>query len=280
LVAGAILWGASGAIALRLTRPLVKLVDLTRQIGDGNLDADAGLARFGHSEFRIIAEAVADMAARIRKQLDDQRELLAAVSHELRTPLGHMRALVDIARQSGADAAWVGELEAEIVALDTMVDQLLASSRVDFGKLDARPLDAVELGLRALERAGLDPTLLDSDGERIGVEADAALVLQALANLLRNAKEHAGGATALEIRHRDADVSWSVVDRGPGFGDGASRAFDAFARGAGGKPRAGSLGLGLALVRRIARAHGGDAAAADDPAGGARVTLTLPRRNA
>jgi signal transduction histidine kinase len=278
LVAGAVLWAASGAIAMRLTRPLMRLVDMTRRIGDGELDLAEGMRGFGHSEFRVIGQAVADMAERIQQQLTDQRELLAAVSHELRTPLGHLRVLTELARDAGAEPSWVADIEQELLAIDTMVDQLLASSRVDFGNLEARPLDAVQLGLRALERAGVDPTCLDADAETVDVEADAALVLQALANLLRNAAEHAGGVQALEIRHTDDEVTWTVVDAGPGFGGDHAQAFDAFARGGTRKPRAGSLGLGLALVRRIAQAHGGDAEAKDVPGGGARVSLTVPRR--
>ncbi len=278
LVAGGVLWAASGAIALRLTRPLVHLVEVTRRIGAGELDVADAVPRFGYGEFRVIGEAVQDMAARIRKQLDDQRELLAAVSHELRTPLGHLRVLIDLSAQAGADPKWVTELEREVLAIDTMVAQLLASSRVDFGNLQRRELDAVELSLRALERAGLDPTLLDAEVESIDVQADAALVLQALANMLRNAAEHGEGVAALEVRATDREVTWRVLDDGPGFGTGLASAFDAFARGPQRKARAGSLGLGLALVRRIAEAHGGAATATDRPEGGAAVRLTIPRK--
>lgn len=276
-LAGGILWAASGAIALRLTRPLVHLVEVTRRIGAGELDVADAVPRFGYGEFRVIGEAVQDMAKRIRKQLDDQQELLAAVSHELRTPLGHLRALIDLAAQSGADPKWVDELEREVLAIDTMVSQLLASSRVDFGSLQRRDLDAVELSLRALERAGLDPTLLDAEVESIDVQADAALVLQALANMLRNAAEHGDGVATLEIRATDTHVTWRVLDDGPGFGKSLDHAFDAFSPGPQRKARAGSLGLGLALVRRIAEAHGGTASGADRPEGGAAVRLTLPR---
>jgi signal transduction histidine kinase len=263
---------------MRLTRPLARLVDVTRRLGAGELDARLHLPRIDRGELQIIADAVNEMAARIEKQVGDQRELLAAVSHEIRTPLGHLRVLVDLARERGAEPAWVEDLDHEIRAIDALVDQLLANSRVEFGNLDRRELDGVQLALRALDRAGLDPTLLDASAERAPMTGDAALLLQAIANLLRNAAEHGGGrATRLEV-HATADaVSFAVEDDGPGFPPGElERAFDAFHRRADGKPRAGSLGLGLALVRRIAHAHGGTAHAENRKDHGARVTLTIP----
>jgi two-component system, OmpR family, sensor kinase len=279
LVGATVLWAASGVIAMRLTRPLAQLVHVTRQIGAGKLDARMHLPRFGHNELQVIAEAINDMAARIEKQIADQRELLAAVSHEIRTPLGHVRVLLDLAGSRGADPALVRELERELVAIDGLVDQLLASSRVEFGNLERRELDGVQLGLRALERAGLDPTLLDADAETAPLSADAALLLQALANLLRNASEHGGGPTTLRVRCSPDEVVFEVDDDGPGFPPGDLDAvFDAFHRGPTSKARAGSLGLGLALVRRIAQAHGGRASASNPPGGGARVAISIPVR--
>lgn len=279
-IGGGVLWGASGWIARRLTRPLAQLVRVTEQIGAGRLDARMQLPRFGHSELQVIAEAVNDMAARIEKQIGDQRELLAAVSHEIRTPLGHVRVLLDLARERGADPGIVRELERELVAIDGLVDQLLANSRVEFGNLERRSLDGVQLALRALERAGLHATLLDADAETAPVEADASLLLQALANLLRNAGEHGGGAITLRVRTAREEVRFEVEDEGPGFADGEiAHAFDAFRRGKQPKPRAGSLGLGLALVRRIATAHGGRAYASNRDTRGACVGIAIPRRN-
>ena len=279
LVGAAVLWAASGVIAMRLTRPLAQLVHVTRQIGAGKLDARMHLPRFGHNELQVIAEAINDMAARIEKQIADQRELLAAVSHEIRTPLGHVRVLLDLAGERGADPELVGELERELVAIDGLVDQLLASSRVEFGNLERRELDGVQLALRALERAGLEPTLLDADAETAPLLADAALLLQALANLLRNAAEHGGGPTTLRVRGSADEVVFEVDDDGPGFPPSdLDAAFDAFHRGPAPRPRAGSLGLGLALVRRIAEAHGGRAMASNQTGGGARVSISIPVR--
>jgi two-component system, OmpR family, sensor kinase len=108
--------------------------------------------------------------------------------------------------------------------------------------------------------------------------ADPTLIARALANLIDNARKHGGGLGGMAVRAGAGTVVFEVCDRGPGFAPGdEARVFDRFYRG--GVEAAGhhgSLGLGLALVRRIAVAHGGRADAANRPAGGACVTLELP----
>lgn len=283
LVMVALLWIAAGVISWRLTLPLVELERVTRALGAGDLDARARAPRRGPRELSAIAEAVNDMAARITRQLRDQRELLAAVSHEIRTPLGHLRVLLDTARDQGTPPALLAELEREVLEVDALVDQLLASSRLDFGALDRRELDVAVEAARALERLGVDASVLDVESDRCVAAADATLLRSALANLVRNAVEHGGGVTRLAVRRGGAPggatIEVEVDDAGPGFRpDDLPRVFEPFYRGQGGgdKPARGSLGLGLSLVERVARAHGGAVRAANLPGGGARVTLALP----
>ncbi len=270
VVGGMVLWMASGAIAFHLTRPLAQLVRVTQEIGKGNLEARM-TGRVRGMELRAIAEAVNDMAARIQSMVGAERELLASVSHEIRTPLGHVRILLDTARESGSDVALVDELEREVAAIDALVGQLLANSRLDFARLDLQPLDAVTLSLRALERANVDPTRLEAVSETLPIHADPALLLQALANLIRNAEEHGQGVAAIKLSRAENAVLIQLEDRGPGFED-LDKAFERGYQGADGK---GALGLGLSLVRRIAQAHGGTAVA-ENLSVGARVTLRLP----
>ena len=214
-----VLWMASGAIAYRLTRPLMVVIDAARRIGDGDLTTRIPVRRH-RGELQILAEAINDMASRIEKQLADQRALLAAVSHELRTPLGHVRVLVETARDApgGPTAAVLDELEREVIELDRLVDRLLASSRLDFATIDRRTADVGALAVGAVEKAGVPP-------ERLAVEGDCqaavepTLVRRAIANLLENAETHGGGAVAVRVERRGDEVAIEVDDAGRGVPD-------------------------------------------------------------
>jgi two-component system OmpR family sensor kinase len=278
--AGATLWLASFAVARRLGRPLRDLEAVAREIGEGKLQSRVRLGWHQPGEVGALAESINEMAARIEKQLSDQRELLAAVSHEIRAPLSRLRVLVEMLRGRGADAAMLGKLEREIVEIDSLVGDLLASSRLDLSIFAFRPLNAVELATEALDRAGLPPELLEVRTQDPLFDGDATLVARALANLLDNAARHAGGATGLFIQEDGpTSIVMEVVDAGPGFDqETLPRAFEAFQRGSVERRGSSSLGLGLALVRRIAEAHGGAAWAENRPEGGARVALRFARQ--
>jgi len=278
--AGAILWLASFAIARRLGRPLRDLEAVAREIGEGRLQSRVRLGWRQPGEVGALAESINEMAARIEKQLADQRELLAVVSHEIRAPLARLRMLVEMLRGRTADDVTIGKLEREIVEIDSLVGDLLASSRLELSMFTFRALDAGELAAEALDRAGLSPALLRIETNDLSFEGDATLVARALANLLDNAARHGGGATGLVIRE-DGPTSlvMEVVDAGPGFdAETLPRAFEPFQRGRIERRGSTSLGLGLALVRRIAEAHGGAAWAENRPGGGAEVAVRLARR--
>jgi signal transduction histidine kinase len=293
-VAVIMLWGASGAIARRLVRPLSELSRVAEDIGQGRLKSRVHLSRRHGVEFCMVGNVMNEMASRIEKQLADQRALLATVSHEIRTPLSRMRLLIEFARDKTeanlarladlkADAkdplAELAELEREVTDIDVLVSDLLASSRVDFTALTKTKLDAVKVGATALERASVDAGKLVPPPDPALFEGDATLVARAVSNLLENAKRHAGGVASLKIETRPSSVAFIVEDDGPGFEPGEeSRVFEPFyKRAAHGKNGEESVGLGLALVKKIAEAHQGQVFASNRPEGGARVGVEFAK---
>jgi two-component system, OmpR family, sensor kinase len=283
LAAVGVLWGAAGLIARRLTRPLDELVRVTQAIGGGDLAARVRLGRHQAGEVGALADSVNEMAARIERQLREERALLAAVSHELRSPLARLRVLVELAR-TASSAVRLDEIEREIVGIDALIGKLLASSRLEFGELRLETLTAAEVASRALEVGGWSPALLADHSHAALVEVDPTLIGRALGNLLENAVQHGGGVTSLGVHVADAGgragrVRFEIDDQGQGFAEESlERAFEAFysARSSEGAKEGGSLGLGLNLVARIARAHGGRAYAENRAEGGARAVLELP----
>jgi signal transduction histidine kinase len=261
------LWVASGAIAWRMTRPLILVVKAARDIGDGKLDTRIPVHRHG-GELRMLATAINEMAGRIEQQIKDQRQLLAAVSHELRTPLGHMRVLIDTARDGRGPGTSLDELEREVIVLDDLVGKLLASSRLEFNTLDKRALDLGTLVTDIATAAGVAPEAIEASGD-CHAPIDPTLFRRAVANLIDNARHHGKGVVAVRIARRGTQVAVEVDDAGPGFPPDR-RAFRAFVPSTG-----GGLGLGLSLVSRIAVAHGGGAWILDRPGGGARVGFAV-----
>lgn len=276
------LWWMSGRIARRIVRPLDSAADAALRIGEGEYSARLDLEG-APREIRGLGTAMNAMAEKVEAAANHQKMLLASVSHEIRTPLGHMRLLIDTGRDEDSLSEDVaGELEREVVAVDGLVSQLLAGSKLDTIGPERRLLDLGELVDRALRRIGADACIVPEfrDGDVSGaltVDADPTLLAQALANLLRNAEEHGQGVRAVQLGRQDGEVVVCVRDAGEGLSSEAlARLSEPFVR----RPTdnadsAGSLGLGLALTRRIAEAHGGRLRASRWTGGG-EVQLILP----
>ena len=278
LAPGLVLWMLAGLWSRRLARPLIELTEVARDLGEGRLERRARLRHGLSGEVGHLTTAMNDMAQRLEEKIRAERELLAGISHELRTPLARVRILTELGREGalGSRNVW-NELEVEVGEMDALVGELLASARVDFRALSLRPLDAGELARQVLARHPGVELEVDGGGPAPSLSADATLVVRALGALLDNAKKHGGGARRLRVSASGGRVVFAVEDAGPGFAAAdLPRVFEPFYRGAGlAHDEARGVGLGLALVRRIAEAHGGRAFAENLP-GGARAGIDLP----
>lgn len=273
-IAAAVLSAASGKIARRIARPLDELTEVVKRIGAGDYSARSKVGCNEPGEIGLVSEAVNDMAAKIEKQVCDQRELLAAVSHELRTPLARVRIISELGRDNGPTQKTWDDIDREVVEMDALVGELLASSRVQFEALNLRDVDVKDAASRAVERAGLGSDKLELQTKAQTIKVDPTLLARALANLLENARKHAGGAESLQVRDEPGSIVFEVHDRGPGLNGDAEKVFEPFREG--GDTRGEGLGLGLALVQRIAKAHQGEAFARNREGGGAVIGVRLP----
>lgn len=256
-------------IARRLTRRLERLKAGVEQFGTGALGTRVPVE--GHDEVAALAGSFNAAAGRIEELVGSHKLLLANCSHELRTPLARIR--LGLERLSAAAAPSVHEEIARSIAeLDRLIEEMLLAGRLDA----TRSLDRTEeidlLALAAEEAAHFDCV---AEGRSVTVNGDPALLRRLVRNLLDNAMRHAGGATRVSCAREDERTVLLVEDRGAGVpAPDRERIFEPFFRSSGGG--ASGYGLGLALVRQIARAHGGDVRYEPAESGGSRFVVTLP----
>jgi two-component system, OmpR family, sensor kinase len=242
-------------------------------------------------EIRRLGTTLNEMLGRLERALERERSFVADASHELRTPLALMKTELELALRNPRSAA---ELEqalrsaaGETDRVAQLVDDLLVLARSDEGRLALRraPVPAREVLAAVAERfrgraGAAERTIRVEAPDGLVVSADGVRLEQALGNLVDNALRHGGGVIRLAAHERDGRVELHVLDEGDGFAPAfLERAFERFARPDEARTEAGA-GLGLAIVRTIAEAHGGTAHARNAADGGADVWLTLPRAGA
>ena len=239
-------------------------------------------------ELQRLAETLNGMLDRLHEALDRERRFVDEASHELRTPLGVLKAEVDLALKEPRSRE---ELEAALrsIAQETdrlrrLTQDLLVLARSDRGRL---PVHRAEVDVSRIvervrvefeERARTGDVRLRCSGTNVRARVDGDRVRQAVENLVDNAIRHAGRGGIVEIRAGVAGdrLRVDVSDSGPGFPvELLDRVFEPFARADDGRAADGA-GLGLAIVRAVAEAHGGSAIAVNRVNGGASVSLELP----
>lgn len=256
-------------IVRRLTRRLERLQSGVESLGAGDLAARVPVE--GRDEVARLATSFNQAATRIEELVGAHRMLLANASHELRTPLTRIRMNVELLKDS-ADPARRAALERDIGELDALIEEILLASRLDAVRAPEAAEDVDLLALAAEECARYDACTVK--GEPVSVRGDARLLRRLLRNLLENARRH--GVPPIEVRVAAARprAEITVTDCGPGVAQSErERIFEPF-RQAAGRATPGS-GLGLALVRQIARHHGGDAHVRPGPDGKNGLTVVV-----
>ena len=238
----------------RLTRRLERLQAGVDSLGAGDLGARVKVE--GSDEVARLAESFNRAAARIEELVGAHKMLLANTSHELRTPLARIRLGIELFG-GDQDVKRKANLEKDVAELDALIDEILLSSRLDAVHAVDRSEDVDLLAVAAEEAARYEHCSVA--GESVVVRGDRGLLQRMVRNLLDNAQQHGVAPIAVDISRVDGTATVLVSDHGPGIDpNDRERIFSPFYRACGGSGAAGT-GLGLTLVRQIARQHGGDA---------------------
>jgi two-component system, OmpR family, sensor kinase len=304
---------AAGPLARRISKPVERLTEGARRLGEGDLgyrvpldSRDArhgaltgrtafGLWRRRMDELGDLTRAFNDMAERVERLVHGQQELLANVSHELRSPLARIRVALALLPRDGDTEGRLRDVETDLGELDRLIEDVLTTARLDATGLPRHPVavDVPALLAELRERAAHDPVTAGTrvevaPGPMPDLTADPALLKRALWNLVENAAKYGAPPITLAARRDGEVVRLSVADWGEGIAPAErERVLAPFYRldrartpsAAGEAPH--GFGLGLTLARRVAEAHGGGiviepAAVRDGRDEGCRVTLVLP----
>jgi two-component system sensor histidine kinase MprB len=263
-------------LALRPVRRLTSAAESVAATGDLGQRVDVE----GPDEIGRLATQFNAMLAALEHSVGAQRRLVADASHELRTPLTAVRTNLELLREGALPELEreraLAESASELEALSVLVADLVELARGQERQLRVEEVHLDELVSSCVERAqSRSPQVVFSTSlSPTVVQADATLVERAVSNLLDNAVKYSPAGAVVEVEVRDGAVA--VRDHGPGIApDDLPHIFDRFYRAATARSKPGA-GLGLAIVREAAEAHGGRATVESD-ASGARFRLALPR---
>ncbi len=260
-------------VARRITRRLERLQTQVDALGAGQLSTRVEIE--GKDEVADLARSFNRSADRIERLVEAQRHVLAGVSHEIRTPLARMRVALELL-ESDNRPELRERLMQDIADLDDLIGELLLASRLDTIDQFEHTEDIDLLALLAEEAARIGA---DVSGEPVTIHGDPRMLRRLIRNLLENAQKYAGDTTveAVAAPSVDGDAILSIADRGPGVPeDERERIFEPFYRSRQTPENDRGVGLGLALVRRIATRHGGSVDCLERAGGGTTFEVRLP----
>jgi signal transduction histidine kinase len=251
-----------------LTKRIERLQGGVETLGAGNLATRVAVE--GRDEVAQLAASFNRAASRIEELVGAHRLLLANASHELRTPLSRIRLGIELF-EAKPEPKIKAELARDIAELDDLIEEILLASRLDVAAAPPATEDVDLLALVAEECAHYNGATLD--GELVVLRGDARLLRRLVRNLLDNAQRHGRPPIRVELRRSGSRASLSVIDGGDGIVPSErEHVFLPFHRLRGDRKGAG---LGLALVRQIARLHGGDATVTPRPDASSCIVVEL-----
>ena len=260
-------------IASAIAGPLASLTRAARRIGRG--ETPEALPETGVREMRALSAAFNRMAGDLESMERERAMVLAGISHDLRTPLSRLRLALEM---SGAEKSVAASMSADIEEADKVIGQF-----VDFARGAPEPRQPADLDALADEMIEhyrrLGRKVSRSGAPGIGVELPLAqlAVRRALMNLVENALRHAGEPVEVMTRRDGKHAIAEVMDRGPGIPAGETeRLKRPFTRLDDARSGEGGAGLGLAIVERVAHAHGGRLELLAREGGGLLARLALP----
>lgn len=281
----------SRALARRALAPLSRMTALAESAAkDGRLAPLAGPT--DPEEVARLADAFHRLFARLDELLEAERRFTQDAAHELRTPLtvisGELEGFAGDARLPSSRRESLRNASDQARDLSALVEALLLLRRAEQANGDLRGMRAA-VNLSDMARDATDelrarmpdrkPDLVLESQDEVLVNGDPQLLAAAIRNLLTNALKatSAGGHVQVSVFHRERECVVLVDDDGPGIAPGdRERIFDAFYRSARARAEQSGFGLGLPLLRRVARAHRGDVTVKTSPLGGARFEMRMP----
>ena len=275
-------------IVRKLTQRLESLQQGVQRWGEGDLtvrmpeqgqDEVADLSK----RFNAAAERIQHLMSSQQSLLNSQKSLLANASHELRSPLTRIRMGLEFLGADSSDVA-KQEITRNIAELDQLIDEILLASRLDAQEADLGTVETVDLmGLCAEECARVGAVLEVQTGvQSLEIRGVVKLMRRLIRNLLENAGRYGAINGPEDVHVRGAvsahEVILTVSDRGPGVPLAfRQKIFEPFFRLPGASEKAGSVGLGLSLVKSIAERHHGQVTCEDRAGGGASFVVRLPK---
>jgi two-component system OmpR family sensor kinase len=274
--------------AYRLTAATLRPVELMRRRAAVVSSTEPGVRLplpAARDEIHDLGDTLNEMLARLEESFAREQAFVANASHELRTPLSNLKVELDLAlrrpRAAGELQEALRSAQVEVDRLSALADDMLVLARADDRQLPIARRESDVAELLADVRGRFDTNgraVTISMPEGLRILADPDRIEQAVSNLLDNALRYSEGDVSLRA-HTDlaGATEIHVEDDGPGFQpEFISDAFERFSRADRGRSGRGA-GLGLSIVRMIARAHGGDAHAVNRAGGGADVWIVIPR---